>query len=94
LKDRLRKWKINTKNIKESDMLEIARVRLKRMRLKAKPSVFYDKNEKLVKEAKIDRFLRRNNISDSSLLSIASPADGKSNWAVPIVLRCTLSQCN
>jgi chromosome segregation ATPase len=56
-------------------MLEIARVRLKRKKYKAKPSAFYI-NEKPVREAKIDRYLKRNNISDNALLSIASPENG------------------
>jgi hypothetical protein len=56
-------------------MFGMARSRLRRRKLKAKPSIFII-DGKLVRDAKIDRFLKRNNISDSSLLSMASPVDG------------------
>jgi chromosome segregation ATPase len=69
-------------------MLEIARIRLKRMKHKAKSSAFYI-NERPVKEANINRFLKRNNISESSLLSMASPVNGKKS-----VLNCTLGLSN
>lgn len=75
LKDRLKKWKFNTKNIKERAMFGMARSRLRRRKFKAKPSIFII-DGKLVGDAKIDRFLKRNKISDSSLLSMTSPVDG------------------
>ncbi|KAH9212902.1 hypothetical protein DL95DRAFT_463559 [Leptodontidium sp. 2 PMI_412] len=75
LKDRLKKWKFNTKNIKERAMFGMARSRLRRRKFKAKPSIFII-DGKLEGDAKIDRFLKRNKISDSSLLSMTSPVDG------------------
>jgi hypothetical protein len=56
-------------------MLEIARVRLKRTKLQAKASAIY-MHENLVQDSKIDRFVKRNNISESALLSMTSPIDG------------------
>jgi len=56
-------------------MLEIARVRLKRAKIQAKASAIYV-HENLVQDSKIDRFVKRNNISESALLSMTSPIDG------------------
>lgn len=76
MKDRLRKWNLNTKNVNDDNMREIARIRLKRKVLESKDSAFRV-NKQPVKEIKIDRFLKRKNISDYTLLSMASPINGE-----------------
>lgn len=78
LKHRLKKWQFNTKNVKEGEMLQMARLRLQRNNANGKSSAFMiKKTKKLVEDANIDRFLKRKNISDSFLLSMASPVDCK-----------------
>jgi len=59
-------------------MLEMARLRLKRKNINGKSSAFViKKTQKPVNCANIDRFLKRKNISKSSLLLMASPVHGK-----------------
>ena len=60
-------------------MLQMARLRLKRSYANRKPTAFLVKEtQKRVDDANIDRFLKRRNISDDSLLSMASPIDSES----------------
>jgi chromosome segregation ATPase len=76
MKDRLRKWGLNIKNVKKNDMLAVAHARLKRKTFEDKDSSFYV-NKRPVKEANIDRFLKRKNVTEDTLLSMASPINGK-----------------
>lgn len=76
LKTRLAKWRFDTKNVKGDMMLEIARKQAKRKRVDGKDSAFCV-NEKPVEQQKIRRYLRRNNISEGELLSMASPCNGE-----------------
>lgn len=55
VKDRLKKWGLNMKNVKKDDMLAIARVRLKRRTLEDKESSFRV-NKRPVKEMNINLF--------------------------------------
>jgi hypothetical protein len=55
-------------------MVQIARARAKRKGLDGKDSAFRV-NKKRVAEQKINRYLKRNNISEEDLLSVPSPAD-------------------
>ena len=76
LKTRLTKWGLDTKNVKGIVMLEIARKQAKRKIVDGKDSSFRV-NEKPVEQQKIRRYLRRNNISEEALLSMASPCNGQ-----------------
>jgi hypothetical protein len=76
VKDRLKKWGFTMKNVKEDDMLAIARKRLKRKLLDGKESTFRI-NKQPLKDKNIDRFLKRKNVSDYTLLSMASPLNGE-----------------
>ena len=60
-------------------MLAIARVRLKRKQFEDKDSAFRVSKQP-VKEMNIDRFLKRKNISESTLLSMASPVNGEKSF--------------
>ena len=55
VKDRLKKWGLNMKNVKKDDVLAIARVRLKRRTLEDKESSFRV-NKRPVKEMNINLF--------------------------------------
>lgn len=56
-------------------MVRMARARLKRKREGGKDSIFHV-NNKQVPDRNINRYLKRNKISEESLLSMASPIDG------------------
>jgi hypothetical protein len=75
LKDRIKKWGFDIKNIKTDDMIAIARLRAKR-KIQGKESAIRI-NKRPVKESKIDRFLKRQNISEDDLLSMRSPPNGE-----------------
>lgn len=76
LKDRIKKWGFDIKNIKTDDMKAIARLRAKR-KTEGKESTFRV-NKQPVNERKVDRFLKRHNISENDLLSIRSPENAAS----------------
>jgi hypothetical protein len=76
VKDRLKKWGLAIKNVKEDNMLAIARKRLKRKVFDDKESAFRVNKQPLT-EKNIDRFLKRKKISDCTLLSITSPINGE-----------------
>lgn len=77
VKDRLKKWGLTIKNVKENEMLAIARKRLKRKVLDKKESAFRVNKQPLT-EKNIDRFLKRRKISDCTLLSMTSPINAPS----------------
>lgn len=54
----------------------MARARVNRKRYEAKDSAFRV-NKKSVDERKINRYLKRNDISEDMLLSMPSPANGE-----------------
>jgi hypothetical protein len=62
----------------------MARTRTKRKRLDGKDSVFHV-NKKQVNERKIDRYLKRNNISEEVLMSVPSPLGGMYYPSIVIV---------
>jgi hypothetical protein len=66
-------------------MITIARTRLKRKQFDNKASAFRV-NKQPVKETNTNRFLKRKNISDGILLSMASPVNGE-----PPLANCVLS---
>lgn len=76
MKTRISKWGLDQKNVKGDDMLAIARTRLNRKLFENKDSSFY-MNKRPVDDNKIDRFVKRNKISDYTLLSMASQVDGE-----------------
>jgi hypothetical protein len=76
LKSRITKWGFDIKNVKGDTMIQIARTKLKRKRVDGKDSVFRV-NEKPVPERNINRYLKRNNISEEDLFSVNSPVDRK-----------------
>jgi len=73
LKDRLSDWGFE-KNIKGDIMIQIAWTELMRKRT-GKRSVFRF-NERVVREKKIARYLKRYKISDEDLLSMPCPVKG------------------
>jgi transposase len=83
VKDRLKKWGLTIKNVKEDDMLAIARKRLKRKVFDDKESAFRVNKQPLT-EKNIDRFLKRKKISDCTLLSITSPINGEVLFSILI----------
>lgn len=62
--------------MKGESVIAMARVRAIRKRREAKDSDFRI-NKKSINEKKIDRFLRRKDISEDMLLSMPSPANGE-----------------
>jgi hypothetical protein len=56
-------------------MIQMARTRAKRKRLEGKDSAFRV-NKAPVNERKMTRYLKRNEVSEEQLLSMASPIDG------------------
>ena len=78
LKNKVKKWGLDTKNIKTGDMIAIARTRAKRKRGEGKDSEFRAYGAPL-DEAKIDRFMKRNKLSTDVLLSAPSPVNGQSS---------------
>jgi hypothetical protein len=75
LKSRIAKWGFDIKNIKGHTMVHMARARLKRKREDGKDSLFLVNNRQ-VPDRNINRYLKRNKISEESLLSMASPING------------------
>lgn len=75
LKSRLTKWRFDIKNVKGDVMVQIARVRVKRKREDDKDSGFRV-DKKPVAERNINRYLKRNNVTEEDLLSMPSPSDG------------------
>ncbi|KAH8594594.1 hypothetical protein B0O99DRAFT_687378 [Bisporella sp. PMI_857] len=71
LKKRIKKWKLDSKNVKGDILLELARIKEKR-RLRNKKTSFRV-NKKLIDDRKIERYMQRNNISEGELVSMASP---------------------
>jgi hypothetical protein len=57
-------------------MIHMAHTRAKRKRVDSKASVFRV-NKKPVPERNINRYLKRNNVSEKDLLSMPSPFDGR-----------------
>jgi hypothetical protein len=66
---------MDLKNVKSDTMLEIARVRARREQFYGKQSGFRV-NKKTVGGSKIDRFMRRKDLSDQDVLSMPSPING------------------
>ncbi|PMD53284.1 uncharacterized protein K444DRAFT_172372 [Hyaloscypha bicolor E] len=77
LKSRLTKWRFDIKNVKGDVMVQIARVRVKRKREDDKDSGFRV-DKKPVAERNINRYLKRNNVTEEDLLSMPSPSDAPS----------------
>ena len=75
LKSRLTKWGFDIKNVKGDVMVQIARVRVKRKREDDKDSGFRV-DKKPVAERNINRYLKRNKVTEEDLLSMPSPIDG------------------
>ena len=73
LKSRITKWGLDVKNLKGEAIVELARTKAKR-RLGNKESSFRV-HKKPVDDRKIDRYLKRNDVSEEQLLSMASPVD-------------------
>ncbi|CZR62636.1 uncharacterized protein PAC_12533 [Phialocephala subalpina] len=73
LKSRLPKWGFDVKNLKGETMVQLARVKAKR-KLENKGSSFRV-CKKPVDNQKIDRYLRRHDITDEDLLAMASPVN-------------------
>ncbi|KUJ10075.1 uncharacterized protein LY89DRAFT_740473 [Mollisia scopiformis] len=76
LKSRLPKWGFDTKNLKGDIMVQLARAKAKR-KLENKESSFRV-SKKTVDDQKIERYLRRHEITDEDLLAMASPVDAPS----------------
>jgi hypothetical protein len=74
LKSRFPQWGFDIKNLKGETMVELARKKAKR-KLESKKSSFRV-HKKPVDDRKIDRYLRRNDISEEKLLSMSSPVNG------------------
>ncbi|KAE9371846.1 hypothetical protein N431DRAFT_377881 [Stipitochalara longipes BDJ] len=77
LKSRISKWGFDVKNVKGDIMLQMVRTRVKRKRNAGKNSAFRV-NKKPVVERKINRYLKRNNVSEEDLLSMPSPLNAPS----------------
>ncbi|KAF8846689.1 hypothetical protein BDZ45DRAFT_637914, partial [Acephala macrosclerotiorum] len=77
LKSRISKWRFDVKNVKGDTMVQMARARLRRKRVDGKGSVFRV-NKKPVADRNINRYLKRNNVSEEDLLSMTSPIDAPS----------------
>jgi hypothetical protein len=75
LKSRISKWGFDVKNVKGDTMVQIARARVKRKKVDGKDSVFRV-NKKPVPDRNINRYIKRNSISEEGLLSMASPING------------------
>ena len=75
-KARITKWGLDVKNMKGNSITAMARARVNRKRYEAKDSAFRV-NKKSVDERKINRYLKRNDISEDMLLSMPSPANGE-----------------
>lgn len=71
--------------MKSDTIIQLARAKAKRKILENKDSAFrvYKKS---VDDQKIDRYLRRHEITDDDLLAMASPVDGKSSSHLPFQL--------
>jgi hypothetical protein len=74
-KKKFQKWGLNVKNVKGDTMTKIVRTSVKRKRWEGKESMFTVKGN-LVASQKIDRFTKRNKLSEEGLLSSESPIDG------------------
>lgn len=75
LKSRLTKWNLDIKNLKGETIIRLARTREKR-KLENKETSFRI-CKRVVEEHKIDRYLRRKDISADDLLDMASPVNGE-----------------
>jgi elongation factor P--beta-lysine ligase len=75
LKTKIKSWRLDKKNIKTDDMISIAQTREKRRRVgvESRFRVYGAPFD----EAKIDRFLKRNNLSAEDVLDVPSPTDGE-----------------
>jgi hypothetical protein len=74
LKSKNTKWGFDIKNIKGDTMVLLARTKAKR-KIENKKSSFRV-HKKPVDDSKIDRYIRRNDLSEEKLLQMRSPADG------------------
>ena len=74
LKSRITKWGFDVKNIKADTMIELARTKAKRALLN-KESAFRV-NKRPVEDHKMERFLKRKDISEEELLAMPSPENG------------------
>lgn len=73
------KWGFDVKNVKGDIMIQVARARAKRKRDGGKESVFRV-NKNFVTDRKINRYLKRNNVSEEDLLSMENPINGKKKF--------------
>jgi hypothetical protein len=74
LKSKNTKWGFDIKNVKGETMVQLARTKAKR-KIENKKSSFRV-NKKPVEDSKIDRYMRRNDLSEENLLQMRSPAIG------------------
>lgn len=81
LKRKVEDWGLDTKNIKTDDMMAMARKRAKR-KDEGKDSVFR-LHHIPVDGGKIDRFLKRQKLSEDALISQPSPAGGEQHPSIP-----------
>lgn len=75
IKKKIAEWALNIKNVKRDTMIEMWRTSVKRKRWEGKESTFTI-NGDTVAPRKINRFAKRNKLSEEELLSSESPIDG------------------